>query len=148
VLLRGGRVVTGPDVALGDVRVRDGRIAEVGVGLPVDGDRVVDLDGLHLLPGAIDPHGHQWEPGFTPSADFSEVTASAALGGVTTLLDHPLTPPIVSDEATFDAKAALGERTSIIDFGLHGGAAPDTIHALADLWARGATGIKVFTCRT
>lgn len=131
-----------------DVRVDDGRITEIGRALPLDGNRVVDCDGLHVLPGAIDPHGHQWEPGFTPNADFSDVTASAAVGGVTTLLDHPLTTPVVVDRQTFDAKVALGERTSIVDFGLHGGAAPDHLDDLADLWAGGATGIKLFTCRT
>ena len=131
-----------------DVRVDDGRITEIGRPLPLDGHRVVDCDGLHVLPGAIDPHGHQWEPGFTPAADFADVTASAAVGGVTTLLDHPLTTPVVVDRQTFDAKAALGERTSIVDFGLHGGAAPDHLDDLAALWAGGATGIKLFTCRT
>jgi allantoinase len=148
VLFRGGRLVVDSRVTRADLRVRDGRIAEIGADLPTDGDAVVDLDGLHVLPGAVDPHGHQWEPGFTPPADFSEVTASAALGGVTTLLDHPLTPPLVLDAASFEAKAALGERTSIIDFGLHGGVAPGRSDALAGLWASGATGIKVFTCRT
>ena len=131
-----------------DVRVDDGRITEIGRALPLDGQRVVDCDGLHVLPGAIDPHGHQWEPGFTPAADFADVTASAAVGGVTTLLDHPLTTPVVVDRQTFDAKAALGERTSIVDFGLHGGAAPDHLDDLVDVWAGGATGIKLFTCRT
>ena len=131
-----------------DVRVDDGRITEIGRALPLDGHGVVDCDGLHVLPGAIDPHGHQWEPGFTPAADFSDVTASAAVGGVTTLLDHPLTTPVVVDRQTFDAKVALGERTSIVDFGLHGGAAPDHLDDFADLWSGGATGIKLFTCRT
>ena len=148
MLFRGGRVVAPDGVRPLDVRVDGGRITEIGPALPLGHDRAVDLDGLHLLPGAIDPHGHQWEPGFTPAADFSDVTASAAVGGVTTLLDHPLTTPVVVDRQTFDAKAALGERTSIVDFGLHGGAAPDHIDDLAALWAGGATGIKVFTCRT
>jgi allantoinase len=148
MLFRGGRVVAPDGIRHLDVRVEEGRISEMGKALPLRSDRVVDLDGLHLLPGAIDPHGHQWEPGFTPAADFSDVTASAAVGGVTTLLDHPLTTPVVVDRQTFDAKAALGERTSIVDFGLHGGAAPDHIEDLVDLWAGGATGIKLFTCRT
>jgi dihydroorotase/allantoinase len=148
VLFRGGRIVTVSGIRALDVRVRHGRIAEIGEGLQLDGDEAVELDGLHVLPGAIDPHGHQWEPGFTPRPDFAEVTASAAVGGVTTLLDHPLTPPLVLDVGTFEAKAALGERTAIIDFGLHGGASPDTTAQLESLWAAGATGIKVFTCRT
>jgi allantoinase len=148
MLFRGGSVVAPDGIRDLDVRVEDGRITEIGQALPLGSDRVVDLDGLHVLPGAIDPHGHQWEPGFTPAADFSDVTASAAVGGVTTLLDHPLTTPVVVDRQTFDAKVALGERTSIVDFGLHGGAAPDHLDDLAALWAGGATGIKLFMCRT
>jgi allantoinase len=148
MLYRGGQVVAHDGVRVLDVRVNDGQITEIGTALPLGGDRVVDLGGVHLLPGAIDPHGHQWEPGFTPAADFLDVTASAAVGGVTTLLDHPLTTPVVVDRETFDAKAELGERTSMIDFGLHGGAAPDHLDDLPALWAAGATGIKLFTCRT
>ena len=148
MLLRAGRVVTGDAVVSVDLRLAGGRIAEIGPDLPVDGDVVVDLEGLHVLPGAVDPHGHQWEPGFTPAPDFADVTASAAIGGVTTLLDHPLTTPVVVDRASFEAKLALGARSSIIDFGLHGGAAPDHLDDLGELWAAGATAIKLFTCPT
>jgi allantoinase len=148
LLVRGGSVVLPGRVRVADVRVRDGRIVEIGPGLDTTGEAIVDADGLTLLPGAIDPHGHQWEPGFTSRADFRDVTASAAFGGVTTLLDHPLTPPVVLDQRAFAAKVAVGERTSSIDFGLHGGIAPGTLAEVEGLWAAGATGIKLFTCPT
>src|SRR5262245_5852845 len=117
-LIRGGEVVSEHGVARLDVRVRGGQVIEIGTVLEPGADEVVEAGGLHVLPGAIDPHGHQWEPGFTCAPDFRDVTASAAVGGVTTLLDHPLTPPVVVDVAAFRAKAELGERTSLIDFGL------------------------------
>lgn len=43
-------------MATADVVIGDGRIAEVGPGL--DGDEVVDLAGLTLLPGLFDCHVH------------------------------------------------------------------------------------------
>ena len=147
-LFRGGEVVLPDGVRRQDIRVRDERIVEVGGKLEIGTDHVVEVGGSHLLPGAIDPHGHQWEPGFTSRPDFTDTTASAAVGGVTTLLDHPLTPPVVLDRSTFAAKAALGERTALVDFGLHGGAAPDRLDEIAGLWQAGATGIKLFTCPT
>ena len=147
-LVRGGEVVTTDAVRRLDVRVQDGRILEVGASLEPGTDDVLDAGGLHILPGAIDPHGHQWEPGFTSPPDFRDATASAAVGGVTTLLDHPLTPPVVIDGASFEAKVAVGERTSLIDFGLHGGATPSNLDEFAGMWAAGATGIKLFTCPT
>jgi imidazolonepropionase-like amidohydrolase len=54
----GGRVFdgTGAPIAEADVAVSDGVIAEVGVGL--DGDELVDVSELTLLPGLFDCHVH------------------------------------------------------------------------------------------
>lgn len=147
-VIRGATVVLPGGPVRTDIRIQGGRIAELGPSLDASAAEVVDAGGLHVLPGAIDTHAHQWEPGFTTPADFRDATASAAVGGVTTILDHPLTPPVVLDGSGLAAKAALGGATSLIDFGLHGGASPATMDELAGLWSAGATGIKVFTCQT
>src|SRR5207249_6997349 len=54
----GGRVFdgTGAPIAEADVAISDGVIAEVGVGL--DGDDLVDVSGLTILPGLFDCHVH------------------------------------------------------------------------------------------
>ena len=61
VLVRGGRIVAlGRDEVSGvaDVRIRDGRIVEVGPGLVAGGERVVDATGGWLIPGLWDAHVH------------------------------------------------------------------------------------------
>ncbi len=75
VLLQGATVVDGTrsPARRGDVRVEGGTIVEVGPDLPVGGDQTVDLDGLVLAPGFIDPHTHfdaqvLWDPDLTPSS--------------------------------------------------------------------------------
>ena len=82
-----------------DVAVRDGRFVESGSG------EVVDCRGLWLLPGAIDAHVHSRDPGFPEKEDWTSLTAAAAAGGVTTVLDMPNTVPAVDS-------AALGGRWS------------------------------------
>lgn len=44
---------------IADIRVTDGKIAEIAPGLiPADGEEVVDATGLYVYPGLIEAHGH------------------------------------------------------------------------------------------
>jgi N-acyl-D-amino-acid deacylase len=60
LLVRGGQVLdgTGRPSFDGDVRVRDGVIAEVGARLEPDGEEILDADGAYVTPGFIDVHTH------------------------------------------------------------------------------------------
>jgi dihydroorotase (multifunctional complex type) len=148
LLMRGGLLVDGRSTRRADVRVRAGIVAEVGPDLRPEGEHVVDAAGLHVLPGIIDAHQHQWEPGHASRPDFRDDTASALAGGITTVIDQPLTRPVVLDERAFRDKVTLGERTSLLDFGLFAAASPDRLAELPALWAAGAAGFKAFTCDT
>jgi N-acyl-D-aspartate/D-glutamate deacylase len=73
LVLRGGTVIdgTGAPGARADVGVRDGRVVEVGQ-LGDDAHTVVDLDGMVVVPGFVDPHTHYdaqlfWDPTASPS---------------------------------------------------------------------------------
>lgn len=59
-LFRGGTVLdgTGSPPGDGDVYVVDGRVAQVGAGLDVDADEVVECSGAMVLPGLFDCHVH------------------------------------------------------------------------------------------
>ena len=60
VVLCGGTVVDGTGSAgfEASVRIRDGRIAEIGAFEPGSDDRVVDVSGLVIAPGFVDIHNH------------------------------------------------------------------------------------------
>ena len=66
LLIRNSAMVVGGRVVDGDLRVVSGVIRSIaaGGGLdPHDGELVIEGEGLHLLPGAIDPQVHFREPG-------------------------------------------------------------------------------------
>lgn len=87
-----------------------------------DAEEVVDARGCLVLPGAIDPHVHFDDPGYTEREDFAHGSAAAASGGVTTVIDMPSTsvPPITS-RAHLLMKLAAIEGEAVIDYGLFGG---------------------------
>jgi N-acyl-D-amino-acid deacylase len=83
IVIRGGTLIDGtgsPGRRL-DVRVADGRIAEVGTSLRT-GERELDASGQVVAPGFVDIHTHYdaqvfWDPSLTPSS-FHGVTTVIA----------------------------------------------------------------------
>jgi dihydroorotase-like cyclic amidohydrolase len=94
----------------------DGRI--VGIDAERRAARqMVDAAGLYLLPGAVDGHVHFQDPGDTTREDFTSGSAAAAVGGVTTVIEHTHSHP-VRDPAFLREKVAHLRDRSLIDFGL------------------------------
>ncbi|MDQ8727372.1 dihydropyrimidinase [Bradyrhizobium sp. LHD-71] len=87
LVVRGGVVVTASDVFKADIGIAGGKVAALGTDL--EGNRVVDADGLLVLPGGVDTHVHIEQPSSGPAQmcdTFETGTASAAAGGTTTVI--------------------------------------------------------------
>ena len=54
---------------VGDLLIREGRIAQAGTSLSPGGARVLEADGLIAAPGLIDAHVHLRDPGQTYKED-------------------------------------------------------------------------------
>lgn len=144
LLIRGGTVYTpgGPRVA--DVLVNDGVITRVEAGLESHGE-TIDAKGRYVLPGAVDVHVHSRDPGFPEKEDFGSLTAAAAAGGVTVVLDMPNTVPAVDSAGVLEAKAALARSKARVDFGLWGLIrSTTTAEQLEGMAAAGAVGFKAY----
>lgn len=114
-----------PDGRVRDVRISQDRIADVDEHVQAEPrEGTIDATGLRIFPGAIDAHVHFREPGAAHKETWETGTASAAAGGVTTVVDQPNTdPPTVSGDA-FDEKLACAS-DALVDFGINGGVTPD-----------------------
>ncbi len=101
VWIRGARVID-PSQGLdqiGDLLLREGKIAQVGQVEAADADLVIDGEGLVAAPGLVDMHVHLRDPGLTYKEDVLSGCRAAAAGGVTSLLAMPNTKPPMDDPA-------------------------------------------------
>lgn len=65
-----------------DLRIENGRIAQIGTGLSAHkGEIVVDAAGRRLLPGMIDDQVHFREPGLTHKGNIASESAAAVAWG-------------------------------------------------------------------
>jgi len=144
LLIKGGTIYTPDGPRKADVLVADGVITRVEAGLKALG-KAVDATGRYVLPGAIDVHVHSRDPGFPEKEDFGTLTAAAAAGGVTVVLDMPNTVPAVDSAGVLESKAALARSKARVDFGLWGlvrsTTTPDQLEEMA---AAGAIGFKAY----
>ncbi len=149
LILQGGTVVTPRNCFRADIAVRDGKIMAISEAFdPQTAENILSVDNQFILPGCIDSHMHLWEPGLVAEPNFKDGTRSSAAGGVTTVIDHPLTIPEVLNRKIFEEKIALGEQTSYTDFALHGGVGLDNLDDLPGLWQAGCTAFKIFMCES
>jgi dihydroorotase len=113
VLLRGGRVIDpsrGLDETV-DVRLVDGKVAEVGAGLDAPGGAAVhDVSGLVVAPGLVDVHVHLREPGEEHKETIATGAWAAAVGGFTSICAMPNTDPPIDDPAAVGFVMAQGAR--------------------------------------
>ena len=146
LVISGGTVYTPEGPREVDVQVSGGVITGVGgSGTTPRGSRVVDARGMYVLPGAIDVHVHSRDPGFPEKEDFGTLTAAAAFGGVTTVVDMPNTVPGVDAAGVLEAKAALAHSKAWVDFGLWGLVrSSSTAEQLEGLAKAGAVGFKAY----
>ena len=145
LIVRGGTVLTPDGARAADVTIADGVITDVDRRSGHGGAQIVDASGMYVLPGAVDVHVHSRDPGFPEKEDFGSLTAAAAAGGVTVVVDMPNTVPAVDSAGVLEAKAALAHSKARVDFGLWGlvrsTTTPDQLEAMA---AAGAVGFKAY----
>jgi len=82
-----------------EVGIRDGRIAAVDTGEPLNGRERLDATGLVVAPGFIDVHSHgDW---ILPLEDHDEILAPLVLQGITTLVTGQcgFSPAPVTDDS-------------------------------------------------
>ena len=145
LVIRGGEVATTAGLVRAGVVIREGRIAGlVDEQISVHAAAEIDARGRLILPGLIDPHTHMREPGTEEREDWETGTAAAAAGGVTTILEMPVSTPPTSSLSGFHTKRAIAERKAIVDFALYGGAGFSNLEQIPALAEAGAIGFKTF----
>ena len=131
----------------GTIAVDAGRIVELLAEPSGNAARTIEANGLFALPGMVDQHVHFMDPGDTTREDFIHGLSAAAVGGVTTVIEHTHSNPVLTSDDFQEKVAHLRDR-SVIDYGLMAHVFPDTIKHVPALWEDGVAMFKAFTCTT
>ena len=122
-VITNGMVVCPDGVRVRDLLVEGETIAAIGAALGSSGATVIDATGCYVLPGGIDVHTHlELDTGAAVAQDdFYTGTVAAAVGGTTTIVDHPGFGPkgcSLFHQLELYHQKARGK--AVIDYSFHG----------------------------
>ncbi|MFP4005264.1 MAG: dihydroorotase [Candidatus Hadarchaeia archaeon] len=138
------RIPIGGRLIEAGISIGDGKIVSVAKrGLLPKANKTEDLGGAILMPGAVDSHVHFRDPGQNEKEDFNTGSKAAVAGGVTTICDMPNTLPPTDTLERFSEKKKIGERKSLVDFGLHA-MFPESLEMGKELMEAGAVSLKLY----
>lgn len=143
--IKNGNIVLEDRCVSGNIYIRDGKIAGItNCDLDVESDEIIDAKGMYVLPGGVDSHSHIWEPtAYDYREDFYTGSCTAASGGITTMIEMPLSVPPVKDKESFENRLKYAGK-SILDYALWGAFIKDSIDNIEELHNLGCIGYKGF----
>jgi dihydroorotase len=147
ILIKNATIVNEGKSFRSDLLIRDELISEIKsygeMNIP-SGTKIIDAEGLLLLPGVIDDQVHFREPGLTHKGDIHSESRAAVAGGVTSFMDMPNTVPQTVTLDALNDKYQLGSEKSVINYSFHIGATNDNLNEILKCNPLSVSGIKVF----
>jgi allantoinase len=140
-------IVTSTNSYKGSISIKDGKIAAISENPLRNAKQTIDAVGLHLVPGMVDQHVHFMDPGETDREDFIHGSQAAAMGGITTVIEHTHAVPVRSVQ-DYEKKIKHVTGRSHVDFGFTAHVFPEDLGNLRALWDSGVVLFKIFTCTT
>jgi len=118
MLVKNCQIVSSKGVREADILIEGEKIVRVGKGLKSDGE-IIDASGRFVIPGVVDSHVHVRDWDEAGKEDFGSASKAALAGGVTTFLEMPNTKPAIDSVDKLKKRIKLGEKNSLVDFGIH-----------------------------
>jgi dihydroorotase len=145
ILIKNGTIVSRGACKQADVAISGRKIVEIGALGDARATKIIDAQGLSVLPGVIDTQVHFREPGNEHKENIESGSHSALLGGVTSFFDMPNTKPSTSSQEAFEDKLRRAEGRSWCNYAFYIGATPENVEDLPRLeQLPGCAGIKIF----
>ncbi len=136
LLIKNGTVYINGKFQKVNIGIKNEKIVEIVSGNIIPESKAyLDIFGQYLLPGTIDTHVHVRDPGHVERGNFYTETMAAASGGVTTIIEHPISIPPQYNIEILENRIKKAEEQCVVDFAFYGAAGAeflDEIKKLAD----------------
>ena len=143
-LIKNAQLVNEGNIYHSDVLIKDKIIKQIAAEINVEADKIIDAEGLHLLPGVIDDQVHFREPGLTHKANIYTESKAAVAGGITSFMEMPNTNPQTLTQKLLEDKYQIAAQSSIANYTFFMGVSNDNLSEVLKTNPKNVGAIKIF----
>lgn len=144
ILLKNGVIVNEGVILENDILIEDDLIVKIAKDISDTDATVIDVKGMHILPGIIDDQVHFREPGLIHKGTIATESRAALAGGITTFMEQPNTTPQTTTIEKLEEKFAIAENSAFANYSFLFGGTNDNLEELKRLDKNACSGIKLF----
>ena len=143
-LIKNAQLVNEGNIYPSDVLIEDKIIKQIAAEINIEADKIIDGEGLYLLPGVIDDQVHFREPGLTHKANIYSESKAAVAGGITSFMEMPNTNPQALTQELLEDKYVIAAQNSIANYTFFMGASNDNLKEVLKTNPKKVGAIKIF----
>lgn len=145
-LIKSPTIINENKIFIADVLLENKKISKIQQNIShiKSGTKIINAEGLHLLPGMIDDQVHFREPGLTHKADIESESKAAVCGGITSYMDMPNCIPSTTSILELNKKKRLAAKKSHTNYAFYLGATSNNLDEIRRLSPGDACGVKIF----
>ncbi|MFH4966834.1 dihydroorotase [Gaetbulibacter sp. M240] len=145
-LIKNAKIVNEGKTIVGDILIEGEFIKAIEPSISAKSSDVlvIDAEGKHLLPGAIDDQVHFREPGLTNKATIATESKAAIAGGITSFIEMPNTVPQTTTVENLEAKFDIAAKTSYANYSFMFGGTNNNLDEILKVDPKTVAGLKLF----
>ena len=145
-LIKNAKIVNEGKTFDGDILIENEIIKQIDASISAKWPDVtiIDAEGKHVLPGAIDDQVHFREPGLTHKGNIETESKAALAGGITSFIEMPNTNPQTTTVEKLEEKFAIAAKTSSANYSFMFGGTNDNLDEILKVDETAVAGLKLF----
>ena len=143
-LIKNATIVNENEIFVSDILIEGQFISKIDKDITDSYARVIDAEGLIVMPGAIDDQVHFREPGLTHKGEIYTEAKAAVAGGVTTYMEMPNTVPQAVTIVELEKKYTRAKECSLANYSFFMGGTNLNLEETLKVDYSKVCGLKIF----
>jgi dihydroorotase len=143
-LIKNATIVNENEIFVSDILIDGQFISKIDKDITDSHARVIDAEGLIVMPGAIDDQVHFREPGLTHKGEIYTEAKAAVAGGVTTYMEMPNTVPQAVTIVELEKKYTRAKECSLANYSFFMGGTNLNLEETLKVDYSKVCGLKIF----